>query len=132
MHVEHLTLPDVLRIHEDQLSRYGGAAGIRDQGLLESSLAQPRASFGGKFLNPDLPSMAAAYLFHLVKNHPFIDGNKRTGAVAARVFLRINGQFLAAPEHDFEHLVRLTAACSGRKEEIAAFFRKFCRPNPLP
>ena len=81
-----LTLAEVLEIQRDQLYRYGGEAGVRDMGLLKSALAAPMASFGGRFLHQDIFEMAAAYLFHVVKNHPFIDGNKRTGAVAFIVF----------------------------------------------
>jgi death-on-curing protein len=88
---EFLTVDDVLQIHAEQLLAYGGAAGIRDRGLLESAVAMPRASFGETFLHEDLSHMAAAYAFHLAQNQPFIDGNKRTGLVAALVFLELNG-----------------------------------------
>src|SRR6266702_1459663 len=87
-----LTTDQVLEIHSDQIARYGGMAGVRDLGLLQSALAQPQATFGGQLLHADLFEMAAAYLFHLVQNHPFVDGNKRVGAVAAIVFLLTNGQ----------------------------------------
>ena len=86
-----LSLADVLRIHVDQVERYGGRAGIRDQGLLQSALAMPGASFGGEFLHRSLYEVAAAYAFHLCQNHPFVDGNKRTGLTSALVFLDING-----------------------------------------
>jgi death-on-curing protein len=82
-----LDLEEVLDLHETSIARYGGDAAIRDPGLLKSAIAQPGAAVGGQFLHPDLPSMAAALLFSLVMNHPFVDGNKRTGAAAARVFL---------------------------------------------
>lgn len=88
---EFLTVDAVLELHAVQLARYGGAAGLRDRALLESAIAQPMASFGGEWLHPDLWTMAAAYLFHLVQNHPFIDGNKRTGLLSALVFLALNG-----------------------------------------
>ena len=78
-----ITEEEVYVIHSDQLNRYGGSAGIRDQGLLQSALAQPGASFGGKWLHGDLYEMASAYLFSLVMNHPFVDGNKRVGGMAA-------------------------------------------------
>ena len=71
-----LTLDEVLEIHRDQLARYGGSQGIRDLGLLQSALAQPPATFGGQFLHADLFETAAAYLLHIVQNHPFVDGNK--------------------------------------------------------
>lgn len=88
---EFLTVDDVLALHAQQLARYGGAAGLRDRALLDSAVAQPQASFGGAWLHPDLWTMAAAYLFHLVQNHPFVDGNKRTGLLSALVFLSLNG-----------------------------------------
>lgn len=82
-----VTLDEVFAIHRDQIERYGGAPGVRDQGLLLSALAQPAATFGEGFLHADLHEMAAAYLFHLIQNHPFVDGNKRVAAVAAAVLL---------------------------------------------
>lgn len=78
-----LSFEDVIEIHRDQIVRYGGASGVRDIGLLQSAVLMPLAQFEGKFLHKDLFEMAAAYLFHLAKNHPFVDGNKRVGLVAA-------------------------------------------------
>jgi len=121
---EFITLQDVLILHKDQMDRHGGRAGIRDIGLLESAVAMPQASFGGRFLHTDLFEMAAAYLFHIVRNHPFVDGNKRTGLVAALVFLELNG-CPAKPSN--RALVDLTlAVAEGRKSKsaIAEFFRK--------
>lgn len=92
-----LDVDDVLTLHEEQIARFGGAAGVRDQGLLESAVAQPQASFGGQFVHADLFEMAAAYVFHLAQNQPFLDGNKRTGLVAALVFLDLNGVCLDQP-----------------------------------
>ena len=86
-----LGVEDVLLIHEEQLPRYGGSPGIRDRGLLESAVAMPRATAGGEFAHEDLFAMAAAYAFHIAQNQPFIDGNKRTGLLAAIVFLDLNG-----------------------------------------
>ena len=83
-----LTVDDVIAIHGDQVFRFGGAIGVRDSGLLASAVAMPAAMFGGQFLHKDLYEMAAAYLFHIVSNHPFFDGNKRTGALAAYVSFR--------------------------------------------
>lgn len=91
MNPEFLDIDDVIEIHRLQLAEFGGLDGIRDMGLLDSAIAQPRATFGGDFLHEDLFAMAAAYLFHMVKNHPFLDGNKRTGLLAATTFLDING-----------------------------------------
>lgn len=77
MDITFLTLEEVIAIHEEVIRRYGGTPGIRDRGLLESAINMPQASFAETFLHEDLQGMAAAYLFHLVANHPFIDGNKR-------------------------------------------------------
>jgi death-on-curing protein len=81
-----LTIADVLEFHADQIENFGGAPTIHDIGLLESALAETRQSFGGQYVQKDLLEMAAAYLFHIVQNHPFTDGNKRTGIHAAQVF----------------------------------------------
>ncbi len=91
-----LSVADVARIHADQVEAYGGSDGIRDERLLESAVSQASAMFGGEFLHGDLAAMAAAYLFHILMNHPFIDGNKRTGLAAALVFLELNGVVLDA------------------------------------
>jgi death-on-curing protein len=92
-----LSLADVVRIHVDQVERYGGKAGIRDAGLLQSALAMPRASFGGEWLHREPHEMAAAYAFHLCQNHPFVDGNKRTALACGLVFLEINGISIEDP-----------------------------------
>jgi death on curing protein len=85
--IQFLNLEDVLILHEMQIERYGGATGIRDQGLLESAIGMPQASFGGEFMHKGLFEMAAAYAFHIAENQPFVDGNKRTALAAALVFL---------------------------------------------
>jgi death-on-curing protein len=93
-----LSLAEVIEIHGDQVRRYGGKGGVRDMGLLESALAQPGASFGGTWLHRDLHAMAAAYAYHLCRNHPFVDGNKRTALACALVFLRLNGIVVSDPK----------------------------------
>src|ERR1043165_917580 len=90
MTIRFLSLNKVLRLHKWQIETYGGEAGLRDAGLLDSAIAMPKVTFGGQFLHADIFEMAAAYLFHIVQNHPFVDGNKRTGADAAIVFLNLN------------------------------------------
>ncbi|MCE9581432.1 MAG: type II toxin-antitoxin system death-on-curing family toxin [Planctomycetes bacterium] len=118
-----LTLEQVLEIHQAQLALFGGADGIRDLGLLEAALAMPQASFGGEFAHEDIPAMAAAYLFHIAKNHPFIDGNKRVGASAALIFLGLNGVVLKLTN---DGLVSLTLGIAeGRisKKDAAETFR---------
>jgi len=120
---DFLSTADVLTLHADQVELYGGEHGVRDMGLLESAVAQPRASFGGQFLHKDLFEMAAAYLYHLVQNHPFLDGNKRTGAVAALVFLDLNGVEIDAPKGSLYDLTMAVATGQAGKAEITAFFR---------
>jgi death-on-curing protein len=94
---EFLLLEDVLLLHEEQLARYGGGAGLRDAAALESAVGTPRATFDGAFVHEDLYTMAAAYAFHIAQNQPFIDGNKRTGLAAALVFLDLNGIAIMDP-----------------------------------
>lgn len=123
---DFLTLDDVLRIHENSIQLYGGASGIRDEGLLQSALAMPQSGFGGQYLHGDLFEMAGAYLFHLVKNHPFVDGNKRTGATTALVFLIMNGYELVVDEEVLEKLVLDVASGQLEKEPLGALFRDNC------
>jgi len=112
-----IDVDEIVDIHHDQIERYGGDPGIRDVGLLYSALSQPRASFGGQFLHEDLFAMAGAYLFHLVQNHPFVDGNKRVGTVAADVFLQLNG--IEIPAAVEERLVEMTLAVASRQVDKA-------------
>ncbi len=126
MSVVFLTLDEVIEIHRDQVARYGGKEGIRDLGLLPSALAQPAARFGGQYLHADLLEMAAAYLFHIVRNHPFIDANKRTGLVCALVFLLLNGTDFDATNDELEALVFGVALWQTDKAVVAQFFRDHC------
>jgi len=125
-----LTLDEILDIHRDQIDRYGGQAGVRDLGLLQSAAAMPAAGFGGEYLHKDLFEMAAAYLFHIAKNHPFIDGNKRTGTAVADVFLEMNDIDTDIDEDELAALVLDVAAGRADKEHVAAFFRERSRPHP--
>ena len=118
-----LSLEDILTLHENQVELYGGEQSIRDIGLLDSAIAQPRATFGGEYLHSDVYEMAAAYLFHIVQNHPFVDGNKRTGVVAAMVFLDFNGVKIDAPKGSLHDLTLSVACGEAGKEQIADFFR---------
>lgn len=121
-----LTLDDILESHQNQIDTYGGSHGIRDIGLLESAIAQPEASFGGQYLHTDVFEMAAAYLYHLVMNHPFVDGNKRVGLEAALIFLEINDATLNASDEALVDLVLKTIAGELGKKDIAKFFRAHC------
>jgi death-on-curing protein len=123
-----LTLDEVLALHEDQLNRYGGAPGIRDLALLDSAIAAPAASYEGEFLHTSLYEMAAAYLFHLTKNHPFIDGNKRVGLISAIVFLGFNDLLVAAKPDALTKLVIGVADGSVSKADVAVFLKRHTRP----
>lgn len=112
-----LTVEVVLALHQRQLERYGGAPGLRDRGLLESAVAQPQSSFGGVYAHEGLFAMAAAYLFHIVSNHPFVDGNKRAGLLAAQVFLYLNGVVLLRESEAFYKLTMGVA--EGRIDKAA-------------
>jgi death-on-curing protein len=119
----HLSVDTVLEIHAEVLRAFGGAGGIRDRGLLESAVAAPQATFGGESPFADLAEVAAAYLFYLCRNHPFIDGNKRTAMTAAIVFLRLND--LEPPEdgEPWETLVLDVAASKLDREQATRRLR---------
>ena len=119
-----LTVDEVIAIHADQIERYGGSIGLRDLELLKSAVAMPESGFGDQYLHADLFEMAAAYLFHIVQNHPFIDGNKRAGAMAAFSFLKLNGLTLTAKDMEFEPIILAVAQGKMGKTEVAEFFRK--------
>ena len=119
---EFLELADLIQIHIDQIGNYGGSALIRDAGLLESAIEQPRAQFDGKFLHGFPFEMAAAYLFHIVMNHPFVDGNKRTGTVAALVFLDWNGIAVDAAVGELSDMTLAVASGRAPKDDVASFF----------
>ena len=114
-----LNLQLVLKLHSRQIERFGGSLGIRDQGLLESALAQPEATFGGELLHSTLYDQAAAYLYHLSRNHPFIDGNKRNAFAVMDTFLRLNGCVLTLTNDQIYELVLQVAQGQMDKEELA-------------
>lgn len=113
-------------LHEEQLRVHGGAAGIRDSGLLDSALARPlqKQAYG----EPDLFNLAAAYLFGILKNHPFTDGNKRTGLAAADLFLYFNGYSLEIEQEDIIQLVLMVSTSEIDETGAAAFFRDHSVP----
>lgn len=119
-----LTLDEVIEIHREIIEQYGGSLGIRDLGLLKSAVAMPRARVGDQYFHSDLFEMATAYLFQIVRNHPFIDGNKRTGAMAAYTFLKLNRVNLTARESGFERIVRRVAEGKMGKASVTAFHRQ--------
>jgi death on curing protein len=122
-----LDVDDALDIHTTQLGTYGGSAGLRDRGLLASALAQPQTSFGGQLVHDGLFAMAAAYLFHIVSNHPFVDGNKRTGMLAELVFLDVNGIDIAHASEDLYELTMGVAEGRIEKSAVAAELERIAK-----
>ncbi len=118
-----LTLAEVIEVHTDQITRYGGQDGVRDFGLLESALAQPEASFAGEWLHKDLYDMAAAHAYHLCQDHPFLDGNKRTALACALVFLELNGISVRDPHGLLKDAMLRTASGKTGKAELAQLLR---------
>ena len=116
-----LSLDEVLEIHDDQIRRHGGAAGTRELGLVQSALAMPRAGGPAGYYHTDLCEMAAAYLYYIVRNHPFVDGNKRTGVAAALVFLQMNGIEIRVTDDELVDVVLAAADGTLGKSSIAEF-----------
>lgn len=119
-----LSLDEVLQLHGYQVEHFGGDPEVLNMGLLESAIHQPLARFGGQFLHEDLAAMAAAYLYHIVQNHAFADGNKRTGAHAAIAFLEMNNIEVDYPVDEMEALTLGVAKSEISKEAATMFFRK--------
>jgi death on curing protein len=124
--IEHHQREFVEAMHAEQLRLHGGAAGIRDEGMLESALGRPlqKEAYGA----PDLSDLAAAHLFGIAKNHPFVDGNKRTAFAAADLFLYFNGFSVEADQEEIIQLVTMVAAGEIDEEGAAAFFRDHIEP----
>lgn len=118
-----LKIEQVITYHDEMIDRYGGLHGIRDLGLLESAMGMPRAAAFGQELHPTVYDKAAAYLYHIVMNHPFYDGNKRTGSFVAAVFLSINGASVDFSDEEYEALIINVAEGKVDKQQIAEFFK---------
>lgn len=128
--IRYLTLEEVLELHRLLREQSGGADGIRDFGGLDSALAQPQMTFGGKELYPTLPEKAAALGFSLVNNHPFVDGNKRVGHAAMETFLVLNGWELAAGVDEQEQIILQLAAGDLTREEFTTWVQSHVQPLP--
>ena len=120
----HLTVEMVREIHAEAIARFGGSDGVREMALLESAIAAPQASFGGQSPYQDIAEVAAAYLFYLCKNHPFIDGNKRAALGACIVFLRLNGIEPKPDGPEWEELTMAVAASTIDRDEATKGLRK--------
>jgi death-on-curing protein len=125
--VTFLTLAEAIEIHNDVVSKYGGRGGVRDYGLLQAALAVPLATFDGQFLHRSIFDMAAAYLYHVCNNHPFVDGNKRTALACALVFLDMNGIGVDDPEGVLFDLTMRAASGLLEKPAIASELRRLAR-----
>ena len=123
----HLTIDVVREIHDEALKRFGGLQGIRDENLLASPVLAPQSSFGGKSPFADLIDIATAYLFYICRNHPFLDGNKRTAMMAAIVFLRLNGIEPAPDSGRWEKLMLDIAASKIDRQETTARLRRLLK-----
>ncbi|NIA14852.1 MAG: type II toxin-antitoxin system death-on-curing family toxin [Nitrospiraceae bacterium] len=124
-----LTIGDVLTIHEDQLSRYGGEVGGPSFDLLRAAVGAPSATFGGRFLYKTLFEVGAAYLYHITQNHPFVDGNKRVGIVAALVFFALNDIHLKVNEDELVDLSMGVAQGRLSQSEVTVFFQQHAVPG---
>lgn len=118
-------------IHDRQLAEHGGSTGLRDRGMMESALARPRQllAYGGADI--DMPALAAAYAYGIARNHPFVDGNKRTAYVVCRTFLLLNGWDLVGPLAERYPVFLGLAAGELDEPELAAWLREHARPNQI-
>ena len=121
--MRYLTLNEVLEVHRQVMAQSGGAEGLMHLAALESALAQPQMTFGGEELYPTVVDKAAALGYALIKNHPFLDGNKRTGHAAMEVFLVLNGYEIRATVDEQEHVILQVAASEIDREEFTAWLR---------
>jgi len=121
--VIYLTAEQVLFLHDRLVEETGGMHGVRDLGGLESALARPQAAFGGTEFYPDLMTKAAVLMDGLIRNHPFIDGNKRTGIATAALFLQVNGYRLTATNDELEDFALRVTTTKPDLAEIAEWFR---------
>ncbi|MFN0051374.1 MAG: type II toxin-antitoxin system death-on-curing family toxin [Planctomycetales bacterium] len=126
--IRFLSVDQVLRIHDRGIAEHGGSPLLRDRGLLESAVSMPMAQFGGEFLHDGIPAMAAAYLYHLCKNHAFADGNKRVAVAAAETFVLLNSCKLVATDAELERLTLGVADGSISKSAATDFFKAHVKP----
>jgi death-on-curing protein len=123
----YLSVEQLQRLHQIQLRAFGGAPGLRDRGGLEAAAARPQMTFGGDDLYTDLAAKAAALMHSIVMSHPFVDGNKRAGAMAAELFLVVNGQRLDAPDEALVDLAFAVARGEVSAEALAVWIRQRSR-----
>jgi len=122
-----LSFDEVVEMHQRLVALFGGSSELRDAGLLQSALGMPASAFAGEYLHSSLAEMAAAYLFHIASNHPFVDGNKRIAATAARVFLLINDAEFEPSEQEYGDLTLAVASSQLDKGAVVEFFKRHVR-----
>jgi death-on-curing protein len=123
----YLSADQILRLHQKQIAMFGGARGLRDAGSLDSAVTRPQMTFGGEDLYPDAAAKAAALMHSLVMNHPFVDGNKRVGAMAMELFLLVNRFELEALDEEIEAVTLATACGEVEAEALAIWLRQRTR-----
>jgi death-on-curing protein len=126
--IRYLTLIEVLYLHRQVINQSGGSLGVRDLGLLESAVAQPKMTFGGEDLYPTVIDKAAALAFSIIKNHPFVDGNKRTGHAAMETFLILNGLEVVAAIDEQEEMVLMLADGQLKREDLTGWLNQNTAP----
>ncbi|HEX8931852.1 MAG TPA: type II toxin-antitoxin system death-on-curing family toxin [Patescibacteria group bacterium] len=129
MNTSYLTLEQILVIHEDQIERYGGTSGLRNLELLESALFRPQSTFDGNDLYKDIFEKAASFMHSLILNHPFVDGNKRTGMVGGLVFLEINGFSLQVQQGELVETALVIATKKLDIEKTTAWIQSHTEKN---
>ena len=122
--IRFLSVDDVLAIHEDTINCEGGLPGLRDYGLLVSAVMMPQQWFAGEYLHDGLAAMAAAYLYHIAQNHAFHDGNKRTAAMSALVFLVANGATCLPRPEELERMTLNVAASETNKKQLTSWMQQ--------
>jgi death-on-curing protein len=122
--IVYLSVEQLLLLHQTQIGRFGGGRGLRDLGALESAAARPAMTFDGEDLYPDLAAKAAALMYLLVMNHPFVDGNKRVGAAASELFVLVNDSQLEATDEEFEKIALAVARGEVEADALAIWFRQ--------
>jgi len=128
--IRFLTPDDIFRIHRLAMLDQGVEPHLRDEGLLDSALAMPRQQFSGEYMHPDIPSMAAAYAFHIASNHPFEDGNKRAATAAMILFLCDNGWSFDATADEAEPVILRLASGELTKQELTKWVGQVCHEKP--
>jgi death-on-curing protein len=126
--IRFILIDEVLEIHESAVREYGGESGIRDWDRLLSALDQPKAGTGGGYFHKNLFEMAAAYMFYIIKDHPFVDANKRVGVMLAIQFLALNDIEVITTNDELQRIAEKTATGEIEKSEIAHFLRVNSRP----